>query len=124
MLNLLCTLLIRIVACLFLSVSTYLYTSMWRCSVCVRAYVCAQIMLYRTNLCLLLTYSHSHSYTWTSLLLQKHNKNVILGRCYHMFCRSCIDQNLAKRNRKCPECAVHYGQDDLHKIWLFNSNDS
>ena len=108
-------------------VSTYLYTSIWRHCVCARAYMwlCANNVVPHEPLLVadIFTFIHS-SNTWTSPSLQKQNKNVILGRCYHMFCRSCIDQNMAKRNRKCPECAVHFGQDDLHKIWLFDSNDS
>eukprot|EP01042_Synura_sphagnicola_P032287 gene32287-41551_t len=40
-------------------------------------------------------------------------KNVTITRCFHMFCRECIDENLRNRSRKCPACGEKFGQDDV-----------
>lgn len=45
-------------------------------------------------------------------------KGAIITRCFHMFCRPCIDENLAARHRKCPACSVSFGEKDVHSVWL------
>ena len=38
-------------------------------------------------------------------LCQENEKNAIISKCGHTFCRDCIDERLANRNRKCPACS-------------------
>ena len=38
-------------------------------------------------------------------LCQENEKNAIISKCGHTFCRECIDDRLANRNRKCPACS-------------------
>ena len=45
-------------------------------------------------------------------------KEVTITRCYHLFCKECIDTNLANRHRKCPACGEKFGADDVQKIYL------
>lgn len=45
-------------------------------------------------------------------------KNVIITKCYHLFCRECVNENLKVRSRKCPACSKSFGQDDVHEIYL------
>ncbi|PSC73290.1 E3 ubiquitin-ligase BRE1-like 2 isoform A [Micractinium conductrix] len=45
-------------------------------------------------------------------------KDVIITKCWHMFCQHCIKRNLDSRHRKCPGCGVSFGQGDVHNIWL------
>ncbi|KAG5187981.1 hypothetical protein JKP88DRAFT_262346 [Tribonema minus] len=45
-------------------------------------------------------------------------KDCVLTKCYHMFCRQCVDENLRARNRKCPACGKVFGADDVHSIYI------
>ena len=45
-------------------------------------------------------------------------KQVALSRCLHMFCRDCVQQNIANRNRKCPLCGERFGADDVRPIFF------
>lgn len=40
-------------------------------------------------------------------------KSVAITRCFHLFCKECIDENLRNRSRKCPACHTKFGQDDV-----------
>lgn len=44
-------------------------------------------------------------------------KEVALTRCFHLFCKECIDENIRNRNRKCPACGEKFGQDDVRQIF-------
>jgi len=46
------------------------------------------------------------------------DKEVILLRCRHMFCRHCVDINIKNRSRKCPACAQRFDTKDVADIWL------
>jgi len=43
-------------------------------------------------------------------------KSVAITRCYHLFCKECIDENLRNRHRKCPACGEKFGSDDVRSI--------
>jgi E3 ubiquitin-protein ligase BRE1 len=45
-------------------------------------------------------------------------KNVAITRCFHLFCKECIDENLRNRHRKCPACGEKFGQDDVKTIYF------
>lgn len=45
-------------------------------------------------------------------------KNTVITRCYHLFCKECIDENLKSRNRKCPACGEKFGQDDVRTVYF------
>lgn len=45
-------------------------------------------------------------------------KEVAITRCYHLFCRECIDTNLANRHRKCPACGERFGYDDVKTVYF------
>lgn len=49
---------------------------------------------------------------------QDRRKNVIISKCFHMFCKECMDTNLKARNRKCPTCKKMFGQDDIKTAWF------
>lgn len=46
------------------------------------------------------------------------DKEVILLRCRHMFCKHCIDENIKNRSRKCPACGQRFDTKDVGDIWL------
>lgn len=45
-------------------------------------------------------------------------KEVCLTRCFHLFCKECIEENLRNRHRKCPACGEKFGQDDVKSIFF------
>jgi E3 ubiquitin-protein ligase BRE1 len=45
-------------------------------------------------------------------------KSVVITRCFHLFCKECIDENLRNRHRKCPACGEKFGQDDVRNIFF------
>ncbi len=51
-------------------------------------------------------------------LCSANEKNVIITRCLHCFCRQCIMTNLDKRNRKCPACGKMYSKSDVKPLYL------
>ena len=44
-------------------------------------------------------------------------KNVVINRCYHFFCKECVEKTLNTRNRKCPICRESISQNDIKKIY-------
>jgi E3 ubiquitin-protein ligase BRE1 len=43
-------------------------------------------------------------------------REVVLKTCPHIFCKKCIDDTTANRNRKCPICSVRFTKTDIHEI--------
>jgi len=46
------------------------------------------------------------------------DKQVILLRCRHMFCRHCVDTSIKNRSRKCPACGQRFDTKDVGDVWL------
>ena len=49
---------------------------------------------------------------------KKNDKAVVITRCFHCFCESCVKTRLETRQRKCPACAETFGNNDVQKIYL------
>ncbi|GMH00180.1 hypothetical protein Nepgr_002019 [Nepenthes gracilis] len=43
-------------------------------------------------------------------------KEVVIVKCYHLFCNQCIQRNLEMRHRKCPGCGNAFGQNDVRFV--------
>lgn len=43
-------------------------------------------------------------------------KEVVIVKCYHLFCNPCIQRNLEIRHRKCPGCGAAFGQSDVRFV--------
>lgn len=43
-------------------------------------------------------------------------KEVVIVKCYHLFCNQCIQRNLEIRHRKCPGCGTAFGQNDVRFV--------
>ncbi|XWS71040.1 hypothetical protein CRYUN_Cryun03dG0102700 [Craigia yunnanensis] len=43
-------------------------------------------------------------------------KEVVIVKCYHLFCNPCIQRNLGIRHRKCPGCGTAFGQNDVRFV--------
>ncbi|RCV05230.1 hypothetical protein SETIT_1G066200v2 [Setaria italica] len=42
-------------------------------------------------------------------------KEVVITKCFHLFCSPCIQRNLEIRHRKCPGCGTPFGQNDVRE---------
>ncbi|GAA5973856.1 hypothetical protein JCM11641_003195 [Rhodosporidiobolus odoratus] len=45
-------------------------------------------------------------------------KDTVLSRCGHTFCRECLDDRMAVRNRRCPTCSTQFGMADVLPMFL------
>ncbi|XP_010542449.1 PREDICTED: E3 ubiquitin-protein ligase BRE1-like 2 isoform X2 [Tarenaya hassleriana] len=43
-------------------------------------------------------------------------KEVVIVKCYHLFCNQCIQRSLEIRHRKCPGCGTAFGQNDVRFV--------
>lgn len=43
-------------------------------------------------------------------------KEVVITKCFHLFCHTCIQRNLEIRHRKCPGCGTAFGQSDVREV--------
>ncbi|GJN15236.1 hypothetical protein PR202_gb02131 [Eleusine coracana subsp. coracana] len=43
-------------------------------------------------------------------------KEVVITKCFHLFCSLCIQRNLEIRHRKCPGCGTPFGQNDVREV--------
>ncbi|TXT05998.1 hypothetical protein VHUM_03759 [Vanrija humicola] len=44
-------------------------------------------------------------------------KQQVLTKCMHTFCKDCIDQRIATRQRKCPACGVAFSKEDVGTLY-------
>ena len=51
-------------------------------------------------------------------LCKNSNKDAIITKCGHAFCRECIDHRLELRNRKCPGCSQVFDKGYVKDLWL------
>ncbi|KAI0537317.1 ubiquitin ligase protein BRE1 [Xylaria digitata] len=54
----------------------------------------------------------------TCSICKKDFKNTVLRGCGHIFCRGCVDDRLANRMRKCPNCNKAFDKNDIMTIHL------
>ena len=47
------------------------------------------------------------------LMEMEETDGIILKKCSHVFCKSCIHQVLSKSNRKCPFCRIDFDETDI-----------
>lgn len=43
---------------------------------------------------------------------------VVLTKCYHLFCNACVQRILGSRHRKCPVCAASFGANDVKPVYI------
>lgn len=46
------------------------------------------------------------------------DKNAVILKCMHCFCRQCLDTRIETRQRKCPNCGEAFGAGDVRTIYL------
>nr|XP_010933635.2 LOW QUALITY PROTEIN: E3 ubiquitin-protein ligase BRE1-like 1 [Elaeis guineensis] len=45
-------------------------------------------------------------------------KEVVIAKCYHLFCHTCVQRTLENRQRRCPTCGVSFGPNDVKPIYI------
>jgi E3 ubiquitin-protein ligase BRE1 len=54
----------------------------------------------------------------TCSVCQNNFKDTVLKTCGHIFCRVCIDDRIANRMRKCPNCSKAFDRVDFMSVHL------
>lgn len=45
-------------------------------------------------------------------------KEVVITKCYHLFCNPCVQRIIDTRHRKCPVCAASFGVNDVKPVYI------
>ncbi|KAF5191065.1 E3 ubiquitin protein ligase [Thalictrum thalictroides] len=45
-------------------------------------------------------------------------KEVVITKCYHLFCNTCVQRTLESRHRKCSVCAASFGPNDVKPVYI------
>ncbi|KAG8477332.1 hypothetical protein CXB51_030874 [Gossypium anomalum] len=45
-------------------------------------------------------------------------KEVVITKCYHLFCNPCVQKIIGSRHRKCPVCAASFGANDVKPVYI------
>lgn len=45
-------------------------------------------------------------------------KEVVITKCYHLFCGPCVQKITEGRHRKCPVCAASFGANDVKPVYI------
>ncbi|PKA64153.1 E3 ubiquitin-protein ligase BRE1-like 1 [Apostasia shenzhenica] len=47
-----------------------------------------------------------------------HQKEVVIAKCYHLFCSECVRRTIESRHRRCPTCSASFGPNDIKPIYI------
>ncbi|XP_076920914.1 E3 ubiquitin-protein ligase BRE1-like 1 isoform X1 [Bidens hawaiensis] len=45
-------------------------------------------------------------------------KEVVITKCYHLFCNTCVQRIIESRHRKCPLCAASFSANDVKPVYI------
>ncbi|KAL3516889.1 hypothetical protein ACH5RR_023791 [Cinchona calisaya] len=45
-------------------------------------------------------------------------KEVVITKCHHLFCNSCVQKIIEMRHRKCPMCTASFGANDVKPVYI------
>ncbi|CAN6477956.1 unnamed protein product [Victoria cruziana] len=51
-------------------------------------------------------------------ICNERRKEVVIAKCYHLFCHPCIQRTLENRQRKCSICGASFGPNDVLKVYF------
>lgn len=46
------------------------------------------------------------------------SKEVVITKCFHLFCNPCVQRSLDSRHRKCPGCGAVFGPNDVRTVYI------
>ena len=44
---------------------------------------------------------------------------VVITKCYHLFCHPCVQRIIESRHRKCPVCTASFGPNDVKPVYIW-----
>lgn len=47
---------------------------------------------------------------------------VVITKCYHLFCNPCVQKVTESRHRKCPGCAASFSPNDVKPVYIWMEN--
>ncbi|MFQ6654271.1 hypothetical protein Gotur_025332 [Gossypium turneri] len=53
-----------------------------------------------------------------NLLIDYSVLQVVITKCYHLFCNPCVHKITESRHRKCPVCAASFGANDVKPVYI------
>lgn len=51
-------------------------------------------------------------------ICHERQKEVVITKCYHLFCSQCVQRIIESRHRKCPTCSASFGPNDVKPIYI------
>ncbi|XP_050237140.1 E3 ubiquitin-protein ligase BRE1-like 1 isoform X2 [Mercurialis annua] len=45
-------------------------------------------------------------------------KEVVITKCFHLFCNPCVQRIIGSRHRKCPACTMSFGSNDVKPVYI------
>ncbi len=45
-------------------------------------------------------------------------KGVVLNKCFHLFCKECIEEVVQEKTKKCPTCGEKFNKDDIKTVFF------
>ncbi|KAJ0970614.1 hypothetical protein J5N97_018573 [Dioscorea zingiberensis] len=51
-------------------------------------------------------------------ICHERQKEVVIAKCYHLFCNQCVRRTVESRHRKCPTCSTSFGPNDVKPIYI------
>ncbi|CAL0304630.1 unnamed protein product [Lupinus luteus] len=45
-------------------------------------------------------------------------RQVVITKCFHLFCNSCVQTVAGSRHRKCPQCGTSFGSNDVKPVYM------
>ncbi|RLN43504.1 E3 ubiquitin-protein ligase BRE1-like 1 isoform X2 [Panicum miliaceum] len=51
-------------------------------------------------------------------ICHERQKEVVIARCYHLFCNHCVQKSLGSRQKQCPSCGLSFGVNDVKPIYI------
>ncbi|KAK1303934.1 E3 ubiquitin-protein ligase BRE1-like 1 [Acorus calamus] len=49
---------------------------------------------------------------------REREKQVVIAKCYHLFCHACIQKTVNNRQRRCPACSIIFSSNDVKPIYI------
>ena len=51
-------------------------------------------------------------------ICHSHMRDTVITKCMHSFCKSCVDDRISTRQRKCPACNLQFAQSEVQPLYF------
>ena len=62
-------------------------------------------------------------YSFTAILIFLFSHQVVITKCYHLFCNTCVQRIVESRHRKCPVCSMSFGHNDVKPVYIWRKGN-